>query len=153
MFETMNEEWRDKWVAALRSGQYRQGVGSLTGPEDTYCCLGVLCNVFDPAGWDSNEPGSAYMHDYKEDHEEAEWDNDPNTGHGDHSEHWDTTHSETELPESLGELLGIHNGDQQMLIAFNDGVNGVHNPLGVHLTFSEIADVIEFGVLPNKAIA
>lgn len=46
----MNVEWKPKWVAALRSGDYKQGHGSLklvdpkTG-ENQYCCLGVLCEV------------------------------------------------------------------------------------------------------------
>lgn len=33
-----------KWVAALRSGKYKQGLRALkTGDE--YCCLGVLCEI------------------------------------------------------------------------------------------------------------
>ena len=32
------------WVAALRSGKYKQGVGYLCFYGD-YCCLGVLCEV------------------------------------------------------------------------------------------------------------
>ena len=39
---------RDKWVAALRSGEYKQGKGALV-VEDAdgpfYCCLGVACQV------------------------------------------------------------------------------------------------------------
>lgn len=34
-----------KWVAALRSGRYKQGTGYLRDNEDLYCCLGVLCEV------------------------------------------------------------------------------------------------------------
>lgn len=40
----MKKELRDKWVAALRSGEYKQVVGSLK-TNDGYCCLGVLCEV------------------------------------------------------------------------------------------------------------
>jgi hypothetical protein len=36
---------RDKWVAALRSGAYRQGRGLLRSSTDEYCCLGVLCEL------------------------------------------------------------------------------------------------------------
>jgi hypothetical protein len=40
----MNPEVKAKWVAALRSGEYRQGRERLrTG--DAFCCFGVLCNV------------------------------------------------------------------------------------------------------------
>lgn len=42
----MNKEMRDIWVAALRSGVYRQGRGQLYNKEsDSYCCLGVLAEV------------------------------------------------------------------------------------------------------------
>lgn len=33
---------RDKWVAALRSGKYKQGQGSLRTSEGAHCCIGVL---------------------------------------------------------------------------------------------------------------
>jgi len=43
------------WVAALRSGEFTQGRGSLKSPEG-YCCLGVACELFrrahpEEAGW------------------------------------------------------------------------------------------------------
>lgn len=58
----MNKEWADKWVAALRSGDYAQTNGTLYRPEADkpctiddcknhkptppgYCCLGVLTDV------------------------------------------------------------------------------------------------------------
>ena len=34
-----------KWVAALRSGEFKQGRGWLRS-DDRYCCLGVGCEVF-----------------------------------------------------------------------------------------------------------
>jgi hypothetical protein len=43
-------EIKEKWLAALRSGEYKQGKGYLkeidgaTG-EARYCCLGVLCDL------------------------------------------------------------------------------------------------------------
>ena len=36
---------RDKWIDALRSGQYKQGHRVLRSAGDNYCCLGVLCEV------------------------------------------------------------------------------------------------------------
>ena len=42
-----------KWIAALRSGKYQQSWGALRG-YDGYCCLGVLCDVADPEGWDGD---------------------------------------------------------------------------------------------------
>jgi hypothetical protein len=41
----MKKEMRDKWVKALRSGEYKQGMGYLrrdSGDGEQYCCLGVL---------------------------------------------------------------------------------------------------------------
>lgn len=45
---SLPKEFAEKWVAALRSGDYDQGTGELTvGREDkkefAYCCLGVAC--------------------------------------------------------------------------------------------------------------
>ncbi len=42
----MNKQLRDKWVAALRSGEYQQTTGELCS-GDRYCCLGVLLAVSD----------------------------------------------------------------------------------------------------------
>ena len=48
----MKKEIADKWVAALRSDDYRQGRGVLksSGPErderPAFCCLGVLCDLY-----------------------------------------------------------------------------------------------------------
>lgn len=35
-----------KWIADLRSGEYRQGKFRLYNADDTYCCMGVLCTQF-----------------------------------------------------------------------------------------------------------
>lgn len=40
----MKRELRDKWIEALRSGEYRQVTGVLHS-DGAYCCLGVLCKV------------------------------------------------------------------------------------------------------------
>lgn len=54
----MRNKIRNRWVAALRSGDYVQGVGRLTTPAEhdevgryarteryEHCCLGVLCEL------------------------------------------------------------------------------------------------------------
>lgn len=38
------------WLAALRSGKYKQGASALQR-DGRFCCLGVLCDVADPTGW------------------------------------------------------------------------------------------------------
>jgi hypothetical protein len=35
------------WITALGSGHYSQGQRKLRTVDDTYCCLGVLCDVLD----------------------------------------------------------------------------------------------------------
>lgn len=40
----MNQEIKQKWVVALRSGEYEQGKGSLK-TDNKFCCLGVLCDL------------------------------------------------------------------------------------------------------------
>ena len=36
------------WIAALRSGEYKQGRMMLQSLDNTYCCLGVACKVLIP---------------------------------------------------------------------------------------------------------
>jgi hypothetical protein len=52
----VNKEIVSKWITALRSGEYRQGVNRLctiVNNQKSYCCLGVLCEVLDlpPGGY------------------------------------------------------------------------------------------------------
>lgn len=49
----MIAELKEAWLAALRSGNYKQTIERLQDRDfGGYCCLGVLCDVFDPSGWD-----------------------------------------------------------------------------------------------------
>jgi hypothetical protein len=45
----MNPEVRAQWCAALRSGDYQQAKRALRR-GDSYCCLGVLCDLAVRAG-------------------------------------------------------------------------------------------------------
>ncbi len=44
-FKKMNPEVKTKWIAALRSGDYKQGKNKLRSDTNHFCCLGVLCNI------------------------------------------------------------------------------------------------------------
>lgn len=47
-YPKMNPEWKDKWLKALRSGEYQQGTGLLCcviNGQEYYCCLGVLAHI------------------------------------------------------------------------------------------------------------
>ena len=55
----MKKEIAELWVKALRSGKYAQGVGCLRRVEhkdnqitNQFCCLGVLCDLYDSTRWD-----------------------------------------------------------------------------------------------------
>jgi hypothetical protein len=41
----MTDDEARAWVAALRSGEYKQGKGQLKTPEGNFCCLGVANEV------------------------------------------------------------------------------------------------------------
>lgn len=41
----MNKEIMQKWIKALRSGNYKQGKFKLRNSKNEFCCLGVLCNL------------------------------------------------------------------------------------------------------------
>lgn len=42
----LDKDFKQKWVAALKSGRYAQGSYRLYNPDlNTFCCLGVACAV------------------------------------------------------------------------------------------------------------
>lgn len=53
----MKKEIADKWIQALRSGEYRQAPGHLKD-SDGYCCLGVLCEI---SGLDTFSVHNTYL--------------------------------------------------------------------------------------------
>lgn len=48
---------RARLVFALLSGEYQQGRGGLRNHRG-YCCLGVACDIFDPAKWIGGDSGT-----------------------------------------------------------------------------------------------
>ena len=48
----MNNEIAERWIAALRSGKYKQGVNWLRR-DNKFCCLGVLCDIMGEK-WDAD---------------------------------------------------------------------------------------------------
>ena len=57
----LNEQAR-KWVETLRSGQYKQATDYLRTKDNTFCCLGVACDLINPHGWDYTNPQCPEMH-------------------------------------------------------------------------------------------
>jgi hypothetical protein len=53
----MNKDLKDKWIKALRSGNYKQGNRQLRSNNNEYCSLGVLCDVGDLGEWKNDRNG------------------------------------------------------------------------------------------------
>jgi hypothetical protein len=57
----MNHDIKARWVEALRSGEYEQGVEVLRNRRGQYCCLGVLCDISGRGDW---LPRNPYAYSY-----------------------------------------------------------------------------------------
>lgn len=42
----MNKRIKKLWIKALRSGKYKQAHAAMRTRDNTFCCLGVLCDLF-----------------------------------------------------------------------------------------------------------
>jgi hypothetical protein len=61
----MNPEIKLKWIEALRSGKYKQGMDKLHGNSGEFCCLGVLCDLH--AAATDGEWGTVIWEDFEYD--------------------------------------------------------------------------------------
>lgn len=61
----MNPEIKARWVAALRSGDYKQTTNHLRTPVG-FCCLGVLCDIHAAVMGEVWDPFNRYL-DHAED--------------------------------------------------------------------------------------
>jgi len=101
----MSKEVIKNWVATLRSGEYRQGKEylrhiDLVGNEkpDCFCCLGVLCDMYDSQAWGVSRFATVYSYD-----------GDPNN-----SPAMDIP------PQSVLDWAGIDDDDATVLAGMND---------------------------------
>lgn len=93
----MNIHFKKLWIDALRSGKYSQTQGRLR-IEDSYCCLGVICDLLVPDEWE-------FAHINEE------------TG----LTHYTTRgNAHDVLPGSLADILGIDWDTQNKLVDIND---------------------------------
>jgi hypothetical protein len=60
-YAKLNPELKARWVAALRSSEYKQGRYLLRNDENEFCCLGVLCDTYDSSRWVLE---NMYRHEY-----------------------------------------------------------------------------------------
>ena len=119
----MHQHIKKLWVDALRSGKYQQGTGHLRH-EGNYCCLGVLCDLYDR---NQNGPG---------------WDEDAET----------YLCNDAFLPRRVAEWAGVIGGDESVAVSRDEfNVAIPEDGHRCYLTclndsgssFGEIADLIE----------
>ena len=58
----MNQQVKEKWLSALRSGHYKQTQNYLYA-DNGFCCLGVLCDLYGKehnVEWNFDEDGNYY---------------------------------------------------------------------------------------------
>jgi hypothetical protein len=58
MLTSTQKENLQTWITALTSGKYQQGQRRLRPTNDTYCCLGVVCDLFNTSGANVIDPYS-----------------------------------------------------------------------------------------------
>lgn len=128
----MNQNIKEKWVAALRSGEYEQGTAVLTQEDEDgnikHCCLGVLCQLALADGVDIKVDTSIYgILSYDDE--------------------------STILPESVMHWAGVGtnpwamvDGGMVLLSGLNDGRLDEHDVRIDQHDFNQIADIIEEGL-------
>ena len=60
----MNPQVKEKWVNALRSGDYSQNTDGRLRNQNGFCCLGVLCDLYakeNDKEWDDNQYFEYYL--------------------------------------------------------------------------------------------
>ncbi len=61
----MRSDIKKKWIAALRSGEYEQGMDELRPTENSYCCLGVLACVMGEEWVRDGDSDSFYLENHE----------------------------------------------------------------------------------------
>lgn len=111
----MRQDIKDRWVAALRSGEYQQGRNFLRRDNDTYCCLGVLCDLLKA--------------DLKIDWKNREFEN------------FSFANRDVFLPGSVSSLAGLESNDPMVTVDGKQRRLSELNDKGY--SFPQIADLIE----------
>ena len=116
----MNTEIKNQWITALRSGDYQQGIYNLFNGE-SFCCLGVLCDLAVKAQVLS-EPRKLYYP--LEDVDKYYYDN-----------VWDS------LPESVRIWAGLEISDPKINVSGPLRISYLNDELGYN--FEHLATLIE----------
>lgn len=125
----MNEDIKERWVEALRSGDYQQTKGSLIvqeGEQKLYCCLGVLTDLAMKEGIE----GVRFV-------EGVRFDSETELSVRLDDERW-VTHDEGDLPLPVMEWAGLPSRDPAL-----GSFSAIHWNDDAGSGFDEIADMIE----------
>lgn len=129
-------EAEQKLIDALRSGKYAQTSGVLRDSRG-YCCLGVVCDVYNPNRW--NLPLDGQMkYGYRSGEDE--------TAYNDYYDLPDIVRQSLEWSHESGRLLFTDkSGVRETLAQYNDYHTG--SPAGFN--FNMIADIIQAGLVEH----
>lgn len=126
----MKLDLKAAWTNALRSGNYKQAIGKLKGPRVGHsgtgvghCCLGVLLDIVEPNGWETDGRHSPAKH------KRASTTNNGGAQGGGY------------ISSAFAHSLGIPAGMQKQLARLNDRGNG----------FEDIADYIDTHIPTTEA--
>jgi hypothetical protein len=111
---------RDRWIEALYSGTYTQGIRQLRGQTGEMCCLGVLCDLVDPENWDHPDAAT------------PSWDN----------------HS-TQAPKRIAAEAGLFPLDQTVLYYLNDHYKFTFEEIADYIQHCEAAGVSLWNGAPD----
>src|ERR1051325_8479035 len=103
----MNKKIKKLWINALRSGKYKQTRGKLRY-DDTYCCLGVLCDLHRKITKNKWKP-----------------DNCPR--------HYEYFGEKGALPKKVYSWAKITDDNQQALIDLNDNLNATFKKIANYI--------------------
>jgi len=122
----MNDEIKQQWLSALRSGDYKQAQKALHPVGGGHCCLGVLCDLWlNERGETWQVEGYDYLSDETYQLDEAHCEGAPDL-----------------LPLKVQKWAGLANDNPAVLVGKDEWKDLAY--LNDHgWTFEQIADVIE----------
>jgi|ERR1043166_3191656 hypothetical protein len=125
----MNKRVKTRWLKALRSGQYKQGIGRLKtlNDPDEFCCLGVLCDI----ALHSTKEGKKFVYEEEATPTVVAYVDDSSG-----------TRKLFDLPPAVAKWAGLDQVDPQVTLSNGDSQHlSWVNDKG--FTFEHIADMIE----------
>jgi hypothetical protein len=119
----MKPQVKEKWLNALRSGEYQQGKHSLR-VENNFCCLGVLTDLYVQENSDGCWVEAGHNYGFRDNHRD------------------DNFYDMEYLPEMVVNWAGLEDENPTVRIA-DSYYEVISNLNDTDYTFARIADIIE----------